>query len=136
MVADHHADVSDGDDSLGENLRGCKPAIEEVGAVGQRQVLPAPPTARAQERLGVLIIVVIMGIAGRGADGRGDNFTRRQRRAIVDRDDGNAIHVDQHFRLERVRDRDQRTDHEGPEAILFAQVLLPADDDLALVCTQ
>ena len=66
VVADHHADVADRHHGLGDHLDGGEPAVDEIGAVGQRHVLPAAAAAGAQERLGVLVVVVIVRIVWRG----------------------------------------------------------------------
>ena len=65
VVADDHADVADRDDGLGDRLDRGEPAVDEVGAVGQRDVLPAAAAAGAEERLGVLVVVVEV-LVGRG----------------------------------------------------------------------
>src|SRR4051812_16540859 len=54
-VADDNADVADLHDGLGNHLDGGEPAVDEVGAVRQRDILPAAPAARSQKRLGILV---------------------------------------------------------------------------------
>ena len=54
-------------------------------------VLPAAAAAGAQERLGVLVVVVVVRVVALGADGGRDDLARRQRRAVVDGDDADAV---------------------------------------------
>src|SRR6202011_366689 len=70
-----------------------EPAVEEVGAIGQRDVLPASESAGAEERLGVLIVFVLVGVALVVDDNRDDYLAGPQRGAVVDRDDADGVHV-------------------------------------------
>ena len=93
IVADHDADVADRHHRFGNHLDRGEPAVDEVGAVGQRHVLPAAPTAGTQEGFGILVVIVVVRIAAVVADGGSDDLAGRQRRAVVDGDDGDGVHV-------------------------------------------
>src|SRR5262245_1449311 len=45
VIADHHTDVSNGHYGLGNQFDRCEPAVNEIGAVGDRLVLPAAAAA-------------------------------------------------------------------------------------------
>ena len=77
VVADDHADVADRDDCLGDRFDAGEPAIDEIGAVGERNVLQPAAAAGPEERLGVLEVVVKVFVVAIDADGRGDDLARR-----------------------------------------------------------
>src|SRR5262249_22756275 len=77
IVADDDTHEADGDDRLGDQLDRGKPAVEEVGAVREGDVLPAAAAAGRQERLGILIVVVVVGLIAVVADRRGDDLAGR-----------------------------------------------------------
>ena len=77
IVADHDADVADGHDRFRNHLDGGKPAVDKVGAVGERDILPAAAAAGSQERLRVLIIVVVIRVIAVVSDGGGNDLAGR-----------------------------------------------------------
>ena len=91
VIADHHADVADRHDRLGDRFDRGEPAVDEVGAVGQRDVLQAAAAAGAEERLGVLEVVVEVLVVAVDPDRRGDDLAGRQRRTVVHRHDPHAV---------------------------------------------
>ena len=105
VVADDHADVADGDDGLGDDLEGGEPAVDEVGAVGERDVLPAAAAAGGEERLGVLEVVVVVALAGVVADAGGDDLAGREAGAVVDGDDADGVDDDASCRARAGRRR-------------------------------
>ena len=133
VVADDHAHVADRHDRLGDRLDRGEPAVDEVGAVGQRHVLQAPAPAGQEERLGVLVVVVEELVVAVGAHGRGDDLAGGQRRAVVDRDDAHA--VDHHLLvgIERVGGLDRAADDHRVEAVELGQLVLPVDQRLELL---
>ena len=48
VIADDHADVTDGDDGLGDDFDGGEPAVDEIRSIGERDILPPrrPPARR------------------------------------------------------------------------------------------
>ena len=94
-VAHDHADVADRHDGLRNHLERGEPAVDEVGAVGQRLILSAASTAGAEKRVGILEVVVEVRRTGIAAHGRRDDLVRRERGAVVNRHD--ADRVDEHF---------------------------------------
>ena len=59
-----------------------------------------------------------------------------QRRAVVDGDDADAVHVDGRVGLQRVGGLDGAADDDGAEAVDLGQLLLPAGDGLCLALAE
>ena len=70
VVGDDDADEADRDDFLVDQLDRREPAVDEIGAVGQRRILPTAAAAGPQEGFRVLIVVVEIGIVFAQADRR------------------------------------------------------------------
>src|SRR5207249_11344125 len=83
-----------------------------------------------QERLGVLVVVVVVRIVRRVTAIRGDDLARRQRRAVVDGDDADRVHGDRLLRPQWVGRLDRAADHDRVEAVDLTQLVLPTDDRL------
>ena len=66
-------------------------AVDPVGAFGEDLVLPAPEAARAEERLGVLEVVMIVLVRLAVADRGGDDVALAQRRPVVHGDDPDLV---------------------------------------------
>ena len=113
---------------LEHHFHRCEPAVDEVGAVGERRRLPAAPAGGGQECFGVLVVVVVAGAVGFVADGRRDDFARRQAGPIVDRDHADDVVV--HFRF---ADLARSADHHRLEAVALRQLLVPRLDRARLL---
>ena len=133
VIAHHDAHVADRHDRLGDRLDRGEPSVDEVGAVGERDVLQPAPTTRAEERLGVLVIVVEILVVAVGPDAGRDDLAGRQRRAVVHRDDPHAVHQDRLARGQRVGRLDRSPDDHRVERVVLAQLVLPADQRLELL---
>ena len=90
-VADHHADVADRHQRFRNDLDRGEPTVEEVGAVGERIVLSAAAAPGAEKGFRILIVIVIVRIVTIVADGGSDDLSRRQRGAILNRDDADVV---------------------------------------------
>ena len=91
-VGDDDADPADLDDGLVDRLDCGEEAVDVVGPFDEDLELPAASPAGAEERLGVLEVVVIIARVGRVvADDGGDDLVDAQRRPVVHRD--HAEHV-------------------------------------------
>ena len=133
VVADHHADIADRHDGLGDRFDAGEPAIDEVGAVGERNVLQAPAAAGPQERLGVLEVVVEIFIVAIDAHRRRDDLAGRQRRTVVHRHDADAVDKRLLFGIERVGRLDRAADDHRVEPLVLVQLVLPVDERLQLL---
>ncbi len=128
VIADDDADVADGDDGFGDDFDGGEPAVDEIGAVGEGDVLPAAAAAGAEEGFGVLEVVVIVWIGAVVADGGGDDFAGGEARAVVDGDDADAVDGHGFAGRELVFGGDGRADDDGIESADVVEFFLPADD--------
>src|SRR5207245_9681747 len=90
-VADHHADVADRHQGFRNDLDRGEPAVEEVGAVGERIVLSAATAAGAEEGFRILIVIVVVRVIAIVADGRSDDLSRAQRGALLHGKDADVI---------------------------------------------
>ena len=113
-------------------MRG-EPAVDEVGAVGQGDVLQAAAAAGAEERLGVLEVVVEVLVVAVDAHRRRDDLAGRQRRTVVHRHDPDAVDHDLLVGIERVGRLDRTADDHRIEALVLAQLVLPVDQRLQLL---
>ena len=74
VVAHHHADVSDGHHGFRVQFNRGEPAVDEVGSIRERYILPPATAAGGQERFGVLVVVVIVLTIPFIAHGRRDDL--------------------------------------------------------------
>ena len=124
-VANDDADIADRDDGFGNQLDRGEPAVDEVGAVGQRHVLASAAAAAGEEGFGILVVVVVMFAGGIGADGRGDDFARRQRRAIVNGDDADAVGFEGLVGIQGIDGGDRSTNDNGIKTTAFGKFFAP-----------
>src|SRR5207248_2050986 len=85
-----------------DDLDRGEPAVEEVGAVGERIILASAAAAGAEKGLRILIVIVIVRVVAIVADGRSDDLSRRQRGAILNRDDADVVLSQGAFGLEGI----------------------------------
>ena len=98
----------------------------------KRNVLQAAAAAGAEERLGVLEVVVKVLVVAVDADRRRDDLAGRQRRTVVHRHDADAVDHDLLLGIERVGGLDRTADDHRIETLVLAQVILPVDERLQL----
>src|SRR5947207_238294 len=72
VVTHDDADITNRHYRLRNQLDRREPAVDEVSTIGEGHVLSTASTAGCQERLGILIVVVIVRIIGIWRNGRCD----------------------------------------------------------------
>src|SRR5262249_40420449 len=88
IVGDHYTDVTDRNQSLGTDLNGCKPTVDEKCSVRQHLKLFAPTASRGQKSLRVLKVVVV---TIRSLYFRSNDFSRFNRKTVMNSDDSDRV---------------------------------------------
>ena len=128
VVADDDTDMSDRHDRFRDHAHVREPAVDEVGAVGQRSVLPPASATGREEFLRVLEVVVVVRVAGIGSDGRRDDLSGQQRWAVLHGHDADAVHDLSLLGVDRVGHFDAAADDHRIEAVDFFELCLPRID--------
>src|SRR5262249_52558696 len=133
VITHDHPDVADGHHDLGHHLDGGKPAVDEIGAVRQRDVLPAAAAASPQECIGVLVVVVVIGVVAVVAHGGGDDFPGGKRGPVLDGDNTDPVHRNFFLGIDRVYSLDRGAHHYRMVASDFAQLVMPGHERFQLL---
>ncbi len=127
VVGDDDPHVADGDQRLGLQFHGGKPAVDVERAIGQHLQLLAAQAPQGQERLRVLEVLVAAGAIRRLHLG-GDDLAGRNGRAIVDGDDAEGVRRRErriHLAVAGVVDTGVLADDDRVETMHRGQLCLP-----------